>query len=102
MLSKTAEMHIAMSKAVKAVEEAQAAVQIYNELGNTSGASDATAVLNIAYAESGKVDKAPGRGAALSILEDLSRAVDNQNESAWNLAMDDLNKNGAYTTKDLK
>jgi len=96
-----AKAKLAANKPNDALASAQDAVKLFAELGDREGETSATRTVNIVFAAKNQLDKAPGRPEALQALKDLSTAIDERDTQRWTGAMEELNRTGAYTQKDV-
>jgi len=96
-----AKAKLASRKANDALAPAQDAAKIFAELGDREGEASAMRTVNVVFAEKNQLDKAPGRPEAMEALKSLSLAIDERDGQRWTGAMEELNKSGAFTQKDV-
>jgi len=102
VFEKLAFAKLAIGKVAEAQSPAEDAIKLYGDLQDDEGRQRASRALNLVYVQKHQLDKAPGREEAVQALKELSDAVESRNSMAWAQNMEVLDRNGAYTSKDLE
>jgi len=101
MLLKVAEVHLAQEEPDVAVDKAQAALELFEEVGAPVGVATAQSVLTAAYTMNNQAHKAPHRMVGLEHLGKLTESIMTRNKQAFYEAFEKLNSSLGVDQQDF-